>query len=241
MFLSVRRLPHGGVLYELDSVESTNWFNIPAHRSKFLEHFGTEIVIKDRSFHVLVENVPISFVLDNQAALAEVKKKAGLKPRSIYRGRYIKPIARHNPGQPTAHIILTFGTKEGANHAIKHGLSIKGKKVYGRKLIQEPARCLKCHAFDGAHIAAECPQEHNTCGTCSNQHRTAACTITDQNHFRCKNCEVDSHAAWSCECPTFISKWESHKNRNKDAMNFVLTSMVRCLMPKMNMCTACSV
>ncbi|KAG1837426.1 hypothetical protein DFJ58DRAFT_610154, partial [Suillus subalutaceus] len=193
-FLSARRLPHGGVLYELDSVESVLWFNVPAHRSKFLEHFGTEIVIKDRSFHVLVENVPISFIPDNHAAIADVEKKAGLKHKSIYRARYIKLAARRNPGQRTAHVILTFGTKEGANQAIKHGLSIEGKK------------------------------EHDTCGTCSNQHRMATCTITDQTQYQCKNCDVAGHAAWSCDCPMFISKWESYKNRNVDAKyRFFLT------------------
>ncbi|KAG1844475.1 hypothetical protein F4604DRAFT_1490481, partial [Suillus subluteus] len=56
-----RRLPHGRVLYELDSAESTLWFNNPANKSKFLEHFVVEVVIKDRAYHVLIENVPISF------------------------------------------------------------------------------------------------------------------------------------------------------------------------------------
>ncbi|KAG2127208.1 hypothetical protein DEU56DRAFT_742502, partial [Suillus clintonianus] len=64
VFLSARRLPHGGVLYELNSAVSAKWFDDPAHRSKFLEHFGIEVVIKDRSFHVIVENAPISFIPD---------------------------------------------------------------------------------------------------------------------------------------------------------------------------------
>jgi gas vesicle protein len=223
-FLSARRLPHGGILYELDSAESAQWFSNPANKSKFLEHFGVEVVIKERSFHVLVENIPISFVPDNHAAIDDVEKKAGLKPKTISRARYIKPIARRTPGQRTAHAIFTFSTKEAANQAIKFGLAVAGKKVYGRKLIQEPTRCLKCQSFDGAHVAAECPQEHDTCGTCSGQHRTASCTVTDQNQHRCKNCNMEGHAAWSRVCPTFISKWESYKNRNEDAKyRFFLT------------------
>ncbi|KAG1851878.1 hypothetical protein DFJ58DRAFT_746220 [Suillus subalutaceus] len=99
VFLSAQRLPHGGVLYKLDSAESTLWFNNPANKSKFLEHFGVEVVIKDRAYHVLIENVPISFVPDNHAAIDDVEKKAGLKPKSICKARYIKPLARRNPGQ----------------------------------------------------------------------------------------------------------------------------------------------
>ncbi|KAG2153358.1 hypothetical protein DEU56DRAFT_726959 [Suillus clintonianus] len=171
VFLSARRLPHGGALYELNSAESARWFDNPANRSKFLEHFGIEVMIKDRSYHVIVENVPISFIPDNYAALAEVEKKAGLKPKAIIKARYIKPIARRNPGQRTAHVIFTFSAKEGANQAIRFGLSVEGKKVYGRKLIQEPTRCLKCHSYEGTHVAATCPQEHDSCGTCNEQHR----------------------------------------------------------------------
>ncbi|KAG2127209.1 hypothetical protein DEU56DRAFT_720344, partial [Suillus clintonianus] len=131
---------------------------------------------------------------------------------------------RRNPGQRTAHVIFTFSTKEGANQAIRFGLSVEGKKVYGRKLIQEPTRCLKCHSFDGGHVAANCPQEQDSCGTCNEQHRTAECATTDQEHFKCRNCNEAGHAAWSRDCPTFIKRLEHHMNRNNDAKyRFYLT------------------
>jgi gas vesicle protein len=216
-FISARRLPHGGVLYELNSPEMVKWFNSPANRSQFLEHFGPEITIKDRSFPVLIENVPTSFVPDNKYALAEIEKKAGLKTGAITKARYIKPESRRRPGQRTAHAILTFSTKEDANQAIKFGLSVESKKVYGRKLIAEPTRCLKCHSLEGSHIATECPQEHDTCGTCGKEHRTATCQVTNPNDYHCKNCDVKGHASWNRECPSFKSKWEAHKRRNEDA------------------------
>ncbi|KAG1796595.1 uncharacterized protein BJ212DRAFT_1290274, partial [Suillus subaureus] len=96
-FLSARRLPHGGVLYELNSTELAMWFNTPMNRSKFLEHFGIEVVIKDRSFNILIENIPVAFVPENHTALSDVEKKSGLKPKSILKARYIKPIARCRP------------------------------------------------------------------------------------------------------------------------------------------------
>lgn len=223
-FISARRLPHGGVLYELNSTEAAEWFNVAANRGYFLEHFGAEIVIKERTHNVIVENVPVTFVSNNPAALADIEKKAGLKPRTISKTRYIKPEARRKPGQRTAHIIVTFNSKEGANQAIKFGLTIEGKKVYGRKLIPEPTRCLKCHSFENTHMAAECPQEQETCGTCGEHHRTAACQVTAQTEFFCRNCDMKGHAAWSRECPTFTKKWEGHKNRNEDAKyRFFLT------------------
>ncbi|KIK37781.1 hypothetical protein CY34DRAFT_92152, partial [Suillus luteus UH-Slu-Lm8-n1] len=118
LFVSARRLPHGGVLYELNSKTSAEWFNIAANKSNFLEFYGTNIIIKDRSYHVLMENAPVSFIPYNPAAVADIEKKAGLPPRSIIKTRYIKPIARHNVNQRTAHVAVTFATKEGANQAI---------------------------------------------------------------------------------------------------------------------------
>jgi hypothetical protein len=148
------------------------------------------VVIREHAHHVLVENVPTSFVLEQPAALADIEKKVGLQPKVITKVRYIKPINRRKPDQHMAHIILTFNTKESANQAIKVGLMVAGKKVYTRKLITEPSICLKCHSFKGSHIARDCPEDIDTCGTCSGLHRTSECTIKEQNHFFCINCNA---------------------------------------------------
>ncbi|KAG1731747.1 hypothetical protein EDB19DRAFT_1912340 [Suillus lakei] len=36
-FVSARKLPHGGIIYELNSKESMEWFNTPTNHSNFLE------------------------------------------------------------------------------------------------------------------------------------------------------------------------------------------------------------
>ncbi|KAG1867706.1 hypothetical protein F4604DRAFT_1584980 [Suillus subluteus] len=118
-----------GVLYELNSVESAAWFNISANHSKFLDEFSIEVVIRERAYHIIVENVPINFIPEQLAALADIEKKAGLKPKSITKARYIKPISRCSPEQQTAHVILTLNTKEGANQVVKFRLLVAGKKV----------------------------------------------------------------------------------------------------------------
>jgi len=216
-FISARRLPHGGILYELDSTESVQWFNTPANRSNFLERFGADILIKDRTFQVIVENVPLSFTPEDQITLRDIEKKAGIKPNSITKARYIKPPQRRSPNQRTAHIILTLNSKEAANHSIKFGLSIAGKKVYGRKLISEPSRCLKCHSFNGSHVAATCPDEVDTCGTCGESHRTAECKVVERELFFCVNCNAHGHGAWDRECPIFKQKSDAHKARNEES------------------------
>ncbi|KAG2343928.1 hypothetical protein BDR05DRAFT_883004, partial [Suillus weaverae] len=200
------RLPHGGILYKLNSVESAKWLNISAHRAKFTVNFGSNATIKDRSYHVLIENVPTSYNPSSICTNSIIETNSGLKPGTITKAKWIKPITRCKANQRTAHTIITLKNKESANQILRFGISIEGKKVFGRKLLPEPTRCLKCHSFEGSHIAAECTQEHDTCGTCGTQHRTATCKVDDPNYYQCTNCECQGHASWSRECPTFISK-----------------------------------
>ncbi|KAG1858835.1 hypothetical protein F4604DRAFT_1503723, partial [Suillus subluteus] len=214
---SARKLIHSGILYELNNSASATWLNTPGNRSTFLEQFGAEVIIKDRTYNLIIENVPISFNPTSPVATSDIERKGGLQPKSVIKARYIKPIERRSPNQRTAHIALTLNSKTSANQIIRHGISIEGKKVYGRKLLPEPTRCLKCHTFNGGHIAAECQQEHDTCGTCGDKHRTAECKVNDAEAYHCANCKTDGHAAWSCECLTFIAKWETYKNRNDKA------------------------
>ncbi|KAG2739589.1 hypothetical protein P692DRAFT_201729436, partial [Suillus brevipes Sb2] len=190
-------LPHGGILYELDSAESVLWFNTPAHRGKFATNFGSNATFKDRSFNILVENIPISYNPSSIHANTEVETKGGLTQGSITKARWIKPITRRKPDQRTAHTIITLKSKENANQILRFGISIEGKKVYGRKLLPEPTRCLKCQSYDASHVAAECTQEHDTCGTCGAQHRTAVCKVDDPNYYQCANCDCQGHASWS--------------------------------------------
>ncbi|KAG1794545.1 uncharacterized protein HD556DRAFT_1188813, partial [Suillus plorans] len=214
---SARRLPHGGILYELDSAESAQWLNTPAHRGKFAVNFGPNATVKDRSFNILVENVPLSYNPSSIHSNTEVEAKGGLKQGSITKARWIKPINRRKADQRTAHVIITLRTKESANQILRFGISIEGKKVYGRKLLPEPMRCLKCQSYDVSHVAAECTQEHDTCGTCGAKHRTATCKVDDPNYYQCANCDCQGHASWSRECPTFVNKWENFKSRSEDA------------------------
>ncbi|KAG2343433.1 hypothetical protein BDR05DRAFT_841070, partial [Suillus weaverae] len=214
---SARKLPYGGILYELNAPTSAEWINIPTNRSTFLNHFGTDIIIKDHTFHLLLENVPISFDPNSQIALAEMEHKGGLRRDDVAKAHYIKPIARCNPNQRTAHVALTLKSKNATNQIIKFRTSVEGKKVYSRKLLPEPTRCLKCQVFNSGHIAADRPQEHDTCGMCGANHQTASCALDTLELYHCTNCDVEGHASWSPECPTFTAKWKTHRARNEEA------------------------
>ena len=71
---------------------------------------------------------------------------------------------------------------------------------------------MKCQSF-GGHYAKECKSLRDTCGTCAREHRTKDCTVTTPDKHHCTNCKAEGHAAWDCECPTFINlskRYHSH-------------------------------
>ncbi|KAG2049732.1 hypothetical protein BDR06DRAFT_836393, partial [Suillus hirtellus] len=164
--------------------------------------------IKEQTFQIIAEYVPTTFDPESKEALTEAEKRSGLSPGAIVKAKWLKPINRRNHGQRTAFCTITCATREDANKAIKQGLTIEGRKIASRKLLPEPTRCLKCQQLTSAHIATNCPNKEDICGTCTKNHRTSDCTITssemEQQH--CKNCDQSGHAAWSRECPKFAER-----------------------------------
>ena len=88
-------------------------------------------------------------------------------------------------------------------------LFIEEKKVWGRKQVQEPKRCLKCQCF-GEHKAAKCASIHDVCGCCGSQHRTSLCAEEDKTKWECSNCKAagngshKGHGAANRRCLIFL-------------------------------------
>ena len=125
--------------------------------------------------------------------------------------RWIKPIHLRSVGQRIAITIFSFATQEDANQAIENGLYVEGKKVWGRKQVQEPRRCLKCQCF-GQHKAAQCTSTVEFCGWCGSQHRMSDCAEKDKESMECSNCKAvangkqKGHGAADRRCPIFLNR-----------------------------------
>ncbi|KIJ40740.1 hypothetical protein M422DRAFT_86884, partial [Sphaerobolus stellatus SS14] len=110
---------------------------------------------------------------------------------------------RRKEGQRVAHLLVKASGAEVANKILRDGMVIKGKRVRGRKMAREPRRCLKCQRIDVPHIAASCTSVKETCGTCGESHHTKECQETNPAKYKCANCNIHGHAAWSRECPAY--------------------------------------
>ena len=203
-FVGARKLHNGGVIYEMGSTEAAQWLKGKTNMTNFLQVFSATSIIKHRAYSIIAEYIPLTFDPTERGQIAEIKRVNGLNPDDILSAKWIKPATSRHQGQCSAHAILGFTQPTGANAAIRNGGIIAGKRVWARKLLQEPQRCLKCQKVGASHIAAECKQEKDTCGSCGNDHRTTECTITDTTLYKCVNCNESGHAAWDCQCSTFI-------------------------------------
>ncbi|KAG1787223.1 uncharacterized protein HD556DRAFT_1247151, partial [Suillus plorans] len=179
---SVRKLKRGGALFEVDGPDTKLWLNTPSNGKAFAQEFGGDTTIKDRTFQVIAEYVPISFNLESSSDLREIEERSNLSPGTIVKAKWLKPVARRNPGRRTAFCVIACASRKSANEVIRLGITIEGRKSAARKLLPEPTRCLKCQQLSSSHIAFNCPNKEDTCGTCADTPSTPNAATTNPNH-----------------------------------------------------------
>ncbi|KAI0055082.1 hypothetical protein BV25DRAFT_1773302, partial [Artomyces pyxidatus] len=205
---------NGGIILQFSTKEATDYIKSPAVRATFVQAVLPSGLLKDRGYSILVPFVPLTFRPDNNYDLREVEERNRLAKGSVKQARWVKPPARRDPGQVSAHTILTLCSAEAANQLLRDGLVIREKKVYPEKTKREPLRCLKCHRW--GHKATECHAEHDTCGTCGKDHRTADCNA--YKTYYCVSCRSTDHASWDRACPEFEKRCQQFDERYPENM-----------------------
>ena len=210
-----------GVIFEMNSGEAAGWIRDRKVMVAFLAKMGSTVDFKAQTYEVVMDWVPISFDAEEPAAWKRVEQSNGLRESAIQEAAWIKPTHLRATGQRTAIAVLRMASREDANQIIESGLFIEGKKVWGRKQVQEPKRCLKCQCF-GEHKAAKCASIHDVCGRCGSQHRTSLCTEDDKEKWECSNCKATGngshkgHGAADRRCPIFLARVDRMNNTRQE-------------------------
>jgi hypothetical protein len=220
VFVGAQRVRSGAIVFHLNTVAAAEWIRMPRRMGTFLEKMGGTSIFKPRSFSVVVEFVPVSFNPDLGNALGEIEEHSGIEKGGLTQARFIKPVARRQPGQRCVHAIFGFSSAEAVNHAIQHSLFVEGKQVSARKLLAELIRCLRCQRIGVNHIAAVCTHG-DVCARCGEAHRTDTCRA-DHKSRGCSNCKAEKrqhwgHGAADRHCPVFVGKLQFALERNPEA------------------------
>ena len=108
-FSSVRKLRHGGCLYEMNTVEATRWLKRDENMRTFQHKFGLDAIMKARSYPVLHKNLPIGFNL-SEAIYRQIEQENGCETRDLAIMHWVKPPKRRREGQQTAFTLAKFST-----------------------------------------------------------------------------------------------------------------------------------
>ena len=145
----------GGVTYELNSEEAAEWLREKMTMADFLMKMGSTVDFKEQTYKVVIDWILVYFGIEQQDGWRAIKQVNGLENNMIKGIHWIKPTHLQTLGQRTVIAIFKLATWEDANQIIERGLFMEGKKVWGRKQLQEPRRCLKCQC-SGEHKAVYC-------------------------------------------------------------------------------------
>ena len=199
------------ILLTFNSKEAVSWISSVFTRMEFTEKFSADSQVRQRSYNLIVPQVPIIFDPSNVNHLRELEEANNLSA-AITRAKWIKLLNRRRADQTNAYAILTLSLADCANLLIRDGLLICGTKVWPKKQKIEPIQCMKCRNW--GHFASACPSQTNVCSTCSESHRTTTCH--NRGKLRCVSCNCDLHASWSRDCPEFNHRCSIYDERNPE-------------------------
>ena len=206
---AVTLMRNGGLLLELGSSEAAEWLRGDDVREGFLTNVGSGANIKDRTYQVIVQFVPVQFKPDDDAHLRDYESFNGLAPNSVLKAEWIKPVNDRRPNQRVATMRVYHKDALSANKILSEGASILGKYTTPKKPKKEPIRCLKCQRF--GHERRDCKADDIRCARCAESHETSSCEAQRTNH-KCINC-LGPHPSFDRECPKFEEKCRQTDSR----------------------------
>ena len=193
------------LLLQLNTKPAAEWLRDPIIEAKFTKKFANDSYFVDRKYNILIPRTPITFDPANEASIREIEEGNNLGPHEIVKAKWIKPVNKRREGQTHAYASITLNSPVIANLLIRKGIEIHGVKTRPTKMTRQPTQCMHCRYW--GHMAYQCINAKEACGSCGEEHKTANCTNPQKRY--CVSCKDTTHASWDRNCPEFIKRCES--------------------------------
>ncbi|QRV95418.1 hypothetical protein RhiJN_23436 [Ceratobasidium sp. AG-Ba] len=215
-FRSAKRLPNGSILYELGDHTQAALLCLTEFALAFEKCYGLDAKFYGQQATILMEGAPISLKL-NDSDIFALEQGCQLDHGSILGLSWAKPVEARTPGQTRAAVRVSLRSQDYADGLIENRCYLDEKRVYFRRLEEDPIRCLKCQKY--GHKSTSCRSYQDICRPCGGKHRSSACDRPGLT--QCANCRSDEHASWSRDCPEFLKAREKfNKQRPENRRRF---------------------
>lgn len=212
--------PRGGLLLELDSVESANRFRYYITTNQDLaEKFGPEAAISKQTHKLIFRFIPCDgdFNPSDPNHIREVEERAGIEPFSIKSMTWCRPENKRAPNQSFANASVIVNSARAGNQLLHGDLYICDKRITIQKDVRHPVLCNKCQQY--GHIRRDCTND-TRCVICSGPHDVSSCN--DREKPCCVSCGPTSHHTTNAtHCPDLQRRRDDLRRRfPEDTMPF---------------------
>src|SRR6202000_2388509 len=109
----------GSLLIELDTAKAADWLKEEAPCDTFLANLGSGANIKNRTYQIIAHFVPIQFNPEDDDHLHKFEVFNSLKPSSLLKAEWIKPIKDCKPNQKVATLRMLICDPATVNKILK--------------------------------------------------------------------------------------------------------------------------
>ena len=141
---SATLLRTGSLLLELNTPFTADWLRDEAHCDSFLTNLGSGANIRDRTYQVIAQFIPMQFDPEDDNHLCQLEIFNDLKPSSLLKREWIKPIKDRKPNQKVATMRMFLQDPSSVNKILKEDASILNRRIVPKKPKKEPIRCMHC-------------------------------------------------------------------------------------------------
>jgi hypothetical protein len=115
---SVTQFHNGGTVIEMLTTKAASFLKDQCNKDSFLQALDPGAILKDRSYPVIIQFVPLTFDPSNQEQLHDLEQENKWEEQSITVARWVKPPAKQSSTQRVAHLIITLKDPMIANKGI---------------------------------------------------------------------------------------------------------------------------
>ncbi|QRV91732.1 hypothetical protein RhiJN_19750 [Ceratobasidium sp. AG-Ba] len=212
VFKTARRLPSGGILFELAEHTHAALLSLAPFAMAFEDCFPEEVISYGQQADMFVDGAPVAFDPTSEQNIRALESENQLERGSVLYCSWVKPAEMRAPGQTRAVLRISLRSQDVADELIANRGVLEGERVTFRRIVEEPLRCMRCQRY--GHKANECRSRQDVCSRCAGGHCSSECL--QPNRLACANCHSEEHAAWSKRCEAYLAAREKFSNRRPE-------------------------